>query len=116
MTIETGREKGLAWWTEGWRRKGLEGNISKDSRELEGRLRWYEEKGTASTMGRERSYRSQLEMASFPKRPMKFHIILSKSMPTKMEVDRAGGTGVQPKREPGRRVSQPSCYFSNKEA
>lgn len=42
-------------------------------------------------MGRESSLRRQIgEISSFPKRPIKFYIILSKSIPTRMEADRAG--------------------------
>ena len=43
-------------------------------------------------MGRHRSQRSQFgEVSSFPKKPMKFQIILSKIMPTRKEADRVGG-------------------------
>lgn len=41
-------------------------------------------------MGRESSSRRFGEISNFPKKPMKFFIILRKSMPTQMEVNRVG--------------------------
>lgn len=85
MTIKTRMEKGLA---------GVDIGRKAFQRRYYHRIQgnWWLSGERKSRSSGERSQRSQSgEISSFPKKPMKFYIILNKSTATTMKTDRDGG-------------------------